>query len=271
MSYDLGQAVLSRLLPDVLDLAKQTGKTILETAEQTVEIQEKSDFTPVTNADLAASKLIEDRLTSMPGNFPVLSEESEGIDYQTRKNWPCYWLVDPLDGTKEFIEQSGEYSINIALIYQHIPVLGVIYAPVQGELYYAIQGGGAHKVEGLGTPELLTVCKQKRDPLIVACGNSQPGKSYEEMMKNIGEICFLALGSSLKSCLVAEGKADLYARLGPTSEWDTAAAQCIVEEAGGLLTDVNLQPLRYNTKESLLNPHFLVFGDKSVNWSEYLT
>ena len=114
MSYDLGHAVLSRLLPDVIDLAKQTGRTILEAEEQSVEIQEKSDSTPVTNADLAASQLIEEKLTSMPGNFPVLSEESVAIDYQTRKDWSCYWLVDPLDGTREFIDQNGEYSINIA-------------------------------------------------------------------------------------------------------------------------------------------------------------
>ncbi|MBF0264269.1 MAG: 3'(2'),5'-bisphosphate nucleotidase CysQ [Gammaproteobacteria bacterium] len=270
MSFELGRAVLSRLLPDVIDLAKQTGKTIIETEALSVEIQEKSDLTPVTNADLAASKLIEERLISMPGNFPVLSEESENIDFSTRKNWPCYWLVDPLDGTREFINQNGEYSVNIALIYKHEPVLGVIYAPVQGELYYAFQGGGAFKVEGLGSPQLIHVCKQKREPLVVACGNSQPGTEYQKLMKNLGAICFLAMGSSLKSCLIAEGKADLYARLGPTSEWDTAAAQCIVEEAGGRLTDTDLQPLRYNTKESLLNPHFLVYGDKQVNWQQYL-
>jgi 3'(2'), 5'-bisphosphate nucleotidase len=269
MTTLLEKKLLKDLLPQVIDLAKRAGKEILEIAEKCVNIDCKHDNTPVTNADLAANQLIVSELSNFDNQFPVLSEESEKIPYAQRKLWKTYWLVDPLDGTREFINNNGEYSINIALIHNHHAILGVIYAPVQGVIYHAYKGSGAYKIEGLNEAESISVQSKRRTPMIVTCGNNLPGEQFEYLIKQLGEVEFLAMGSSLKSCLVADGSADLYARLGPTSEWDTAAAQCIVEEAGGYLTDLKMQALAYNTKDSLLNPHFLVFGDKSEGWAKY--
>lgn len=271
MSLKIDNKLLKILLPQVIDLAKSAGKIILETAENCIDIDCKQDNTPVTNADLAANQLIVSELSKFKNKFPVLSEESDNISYAQRKLWQTYWLVDPLDGTREFINNNGEYSINIALIHEHHAVLGVIYAPVQGTIYYAYKGAGAFKIDGISDPEQIHVEEKRRTPLIVTCGNNQPGDEFQQLVKDLGDVAFLAMGSSLKSCLVADGSADLYARLGPTSEWDTAAAQCIVEEAGGCLTDVNMQALTYNTKDSLLNPHFLVFGDKKAHWQAYFS
>jgi len=269
MSTPIEENLLLNLLPQVIDLAKRAGKEILEVAEECVDIDCKHDNTPVTNADLAASHLIVGELSNFDNHFPVLSEESENIPYAERKLWETYWLVDPLDGTREFINKNGEYSINIALVHKHQAILGVIYAPVQGVIYYAYKGSGAYKIESLNEEEPIYVQKKKRTPLIVACGNNQPGDQFEDFVKKLGDVAYIAMGSSLKSCLVADASADLYARLGPTSEWDTAAAQCIVEEAGGYLTDTKMQALTYNTKDSLLNPHFLVYGDNIEDWARY--
>lgn len=270
MPITIDNTLLKCLLPQVIELAKQAGKEILEVAEQCVDIDCKLDNTPVTNADLAASHLLVSELSNLEHKFPVLSEESEKIPYSIRKLWKTYWLVDPLDGTREFINNNGEYSINIALIHEHHAVLGVIYAPVQGVIYYAYKGAGAFKIDGLDEAEQIYIQDNRRTPLIVTCGNNEPGNEFENFVKQLGDVAYITMGSSLKSCLVADGSADIYARLGPTSEWDTAAAQCIVEEAGGCLTDVSMHPLTYNTKGSLLNPHFLVFGDKKENWQRFL-
>ncbi|MFK5892697.1 MAG: 3'(2'),5'-bisphosphate nucleotidase CysQ [Pseudomonadota bacterium] len=269
MPINIDDVLLRSLLPQVLELVKRAGKKILEVAEQCIDIDCKIDNTPVTNADLAANELIVSELSHLDSKFPVLSEESTKIPFSQRKLWNTYWLVDPLDGTREFINNNGEYSINIALIHEHKAIFGVIYAPVQGVIYYAYKGAGAYKIDGLNKPEQLHVNDQKRCPLIIACGNNQPGDEFEEFVKQLGDVAFIAMGSSLKSCLIADGSADLYARLGPTSEWDTAAAQCIVEEAGGCLTNLKMQPLTYNTKDSLLNPHFLVYGDKNEDWGHF--
>lgn len=259
------------LLPAVIALAKRAGREIIEVSAQTIDVQTKSDHTPVTNADLAASQLIIEGLQAITADLPVLSEESPDLPFSERQSWQRYWLVDPLDGTREFIDNNGEYSINIALIDRHEVILGVIYAPVQGVLYYACKGQGAWKIDHVNAPRAIHVCARARQPLIVTCGNNcHLDPRYEHFIHKLGEVQFFAMGSSLKSCLVADGSADLYARLGPTSEWDTAAAQCIVEEAGGQLTDTSLKPLRYNTRDSLLNPDFLVFGDVTRNWRQYL-
>jgi 3'(2'), 5'-bisphosphate nucleotidase len=262
--------LLEILLPQIIELSKNAGKEILQVARESVNIESKEDNTPVTNADIAASLLIVNQLSNLDNKFPVLSEESDKVSFNERQSWKTFWLVDPLDGTQEFINNNGEYSINIALIHNTKAVLGVIYAPVQGVTYYAYEGFGAYKVDALKKPEQICVEKKRRIPLIITCGNNTPGSHFEEFVKKVGEVEFHVMGSSLKSCLVADGSADIYARLGPTSEWDTAAAQCIVEEAGGFLTDLSRKPLKYNTKDSLLNPHFLVFGDNNENWESFL-
>ena len=261
---------LEKLLPAVVALSKQAGARILEIYDQGFDVVQKEDNTPVTIADHAAHAIIDDGLEEIADEFPVLSEESTTIPLADRMHWETYWLVDPLDGTREFIKRNGEFSVNIALVHKHQPILGVIYAPVLEVCYYAGKGMGAFKLERAQKPKPIHVCKQRREKLIIAGSRSHQTPRFKQFLANVGPYELLPVGSSLKSCLVAEGKADIYARLGPTSEWDTAAAHCIVEEAGGHLTDTNMQTLPYNTKESLLNPPFFVFGDSHVNWSDFL-
>jgi len=258
------------LLPGVINIARQAGDKIIEIYNRDFSVLQKKDDSPVTEADMAAHAIIDDGLEEIAPEYPLLSEESASIPFEDRSRWEYYWLVDPLDGTREFINRNGEFTVNIALIENHRAILGVVYAPAFSRCYYAALGHGAFKQEGKGQAVQIHVQKQKHDKTIVAGSRSHRGKSLIRFLKNLGDHELLAVGSALKSCLVAEGKADIYPRLGPTSEWDTAAAQCIVEEAGGRITDTTMQSLPYNSKASLLNPEFFVFGDNSVNWSTYL-
>ncbi len=266
----MNQSELSKLLPGVVQLAKRAGERIMTIYNRDFSVMQKKDDSPVTEADMAAHAVIDDGLEELAGQYPVLSEESASIPFEDRSRWECYWLVDPLDGTREFIKRNGEFTVNIALVEDHRAILGVVYAPALSLCYYGAQGLGAFKQEQEQDPTPIQVQKQSRETVIIAGSRSHRGESLNRFLENIANYELLAMGSALKSCLVAEGKADIYPRLGPTSEWDTAAAQCIVEEAGGYVTDTNMQNLPYNTKESLLNPHFFVFGDSRVNWSRYL-
>lgn len=261
---------LKELLNPVIQIAYQAGKAIMEVYDAGFSVDRKSDQTPVTEADMAANQVIESGLKELTPHLPILTEETKPVPYAERKNWPRYWLIDPLDGTREFIKRNGEFTVNIALIDNDESVLGVVYAPVIGVLYYAAKGQGAFKQESTSDPVTICVNEKCSGKIVVACGRSHPTEEVKNFIENLGEHEIIRVGSALKSCLVAEGKADLYARLGPTSEWDTAAAQCVVEEAGGVITDTAMQRLRYNTKEDLLNPHFFVAGDQSINWSDYL-
>jgi 3'(2'), 5'-bisphosphate nucleotidase len=257
-------------LESLLDLIRQAGDAILRIYNTEFEIETKQDNSPLTAADMAAHNLIVSKLQSLTPEIPVLSEESSTIPYETRKSWSRYWLIDPLDGTREFVKRNGEFTVNIALIEGDTPVFGAVYAPVLKTLYYGIPGEGASKQEGDKPIEAISVQEQRRQPTLVAGSRSHAGDSLKQFLNKLGEHELVSMGSSLKLCLVAEGKADIYPRLGPTSEWDTAAAQAVVEAAGGRVTTLECQPLKYNTKDSLLNPHFLVFGDSSINWSELL-
>jgi len=261
---------LCKLLRQVVPLAEEAGRRIMAVYSTDFSVEHKDDASPLTAADIAAHDVIMASLQKFLPDIPVLSEEEADIPFEVRSHWQCYWLVDPLDGTREFIKRNGEFTVNIALIDQGRPILGVIYVPVSGVTYFACHGHGAFKHEPGLERQAIHVCEQRRERVVVAGSRSHRGKSLERFLAKIGEYEIISMGSSLKSCLVAEGRADIYARLGPTSEWDTAAAQCIVEEAGGSMTDINLQPLRYNTKKSLLNPYFLVFGDKDHDWRQYL-
>jgi len=261
------------LLDDIIALARNAATRIIEVYESSAdfEVQKKEDHSPLTAADLAAHHAIVAGLAMLTPDWPVLSEESAKLPFETRSNWQRYWLVDPLDGTREFIKRNGQFTVNIALIDNHRPILGVIVVPVSGVCYYACQGQGAFRQNGDGQPaEPIRVQSERRSPLLVAGSASHAGESLLKMLKQLGDHELLSMGSSLKLCLIAEGRADLYPRLGPTSEWDTGAAQCIVEQAGGRVTDTSMNTLLYNTKDSLLNPHFLVFGDSSQDWSQYL-
>lgn len=258
------------LLHVAIDVAISAGRRILEIYERGYSVERKDDATPLTEADMAAHAIIDDGFAEHTPDLPVLSEESAHIPFEQRATWQRYWLVDPLDGTREFIKRNGEFTVNIALIDGHEAVLGVVYAPVLGVYYYACRGQGACKREGVSPPVPIHTRRRSIGPVTVAGSRSHRGDSLERFLANLGDYETVIMGSALKSCLVAEGKADVYARLGPTSEWDTAAAQCIVEEAGGRITDTAMRPLRYNTKEELLNPHFFAFGDPDVDWSQYL-
>lgn len=257
------------LTATVVDIAREAGGRILQVYETDFAVERKDDKSPLTQADLAAHNVITSRLGKLEPHYPVLSEESAEMSFEQRAAWDCFWLVDPLDGTREFVKRNGEFTVNIALITKHSPVLGVIYVPVSATTYYAARGQGAFKQDADGQTHRIHVRSLPDDRITVAGSRSHGNDATRAFIGRLGDVEMISIGSSLKTCLVAEGRADVYPRFGPTSEWDTAAAQCVVEEAGGHLTDTELKPLRYNTKASLINPHFIVFGDSHRNWRDY--
>lgn len=270
MGFDLDTA--DRLTQEALAIARHAGRRIVEvySEESECDVSYKSDQTPVTTADLAAHDIILEQLQQLQPLLPVLSEESDSIPFAERHEWPTYWLVDPLDGTREFLRRNGEFSVNIALVSNNRPIAGVIVAPVLNIAYFATQSFGAFKQVGEMEPQPISV-RSAPDPVTVARSRSPvTGPRLQQFLDAIGEHDEIPMGSALKSCLVAEGAADVYARLGPTGEWDTAAAQCIVEEAGGYIRDTRSRDLTYNMRESLINPNFLVFGDDRVDWAQHL-
>jgi 3'(2'), 5'-bisphosphate nucleotidase len=260
---------LQDLLAPVSDIARQAGAAILAVYHRDDHgVQRKADESPLTAADLAAHQLICTALQRLTPELPVLSEESAEVPWAVRQAWTRYWLVDPLDGTKEFVDRNGEFTVNIALIDRGVPVLGVVYVPTLGLLYCGAQGSGAWKEVDAKRIRIATariVAGQQR--LRVVASRRHGGDALEawlaRMQQRFPELEFVTMGSSLKICLVAEGRADIYPRLAPTSEWDTAAAQAILEAAGGVLTDTALHAYRYNRKDELLNPHFYALGDAS--------
>ncbi len=268
MSFDLPTA--HRLTHEALSIAQLAGERIVEVYGSDFDVEIKSDNTPVTTADLAAHDIIIDKLQQLTPCLPVLSEESDDISFEERNRWPSYWLVDPLDGTREFLRRNGEFSVNIALVHNNVPIAGVIYAPVLDVSYFATRGMGVFKQTGSSEPQPIHV-RNASSPVTVAKSRSPKiGPRLQYFLDDLGEHEEIPMGSALKSCLVAEGAADIYARLGPTGEWDTGAAQCIVEEAGGYIRDIHSQNLTYNERESLINPAFLVFGDDRIDWTQHL-
>ena len=258
------------LCESAIALAAKAGVRIIEIYETDFSVLEKEDRSPLTAADMAAHDTIAKGLSDLTPTIPLLSEESTDIPFAERKQWSRYWLVDPLDGTREFIKRNGEFTVNIALIDNHSPVLGVVYVPVTGVCYFATIGNGACKQLPDEAPVQIQVRRNFTGRLTVAVSRSHGNERQTTFVANLGDVDYIAIGSALKSCLVAEGRVDVSPRFGPTSEWDTAASQCVVEEAGGHVTDMHLKPLRYNTKASLLNPEFLVFADSSRDWCKYL-
>lgn len=259
---------MNALFSHVITLAKQAGEEILAIYRGQIIVETKADFSPVTAADLAAHKVIVDGLKQLTSGVPVLSEESAAIPFAERKNWQRYWLVDPLDGTKEFIEKNGEFTVNVALIENHEPIFGVVYAPVLNICYFATRGVGAFKQENNLTQQ-IHANKEIGEKINVATSRRHGLNKLQYFLQQIGDHTVVHRGSALKFGLVAEGQADIYPRLGPTSEWDTAAAQCVLEEAGGAVIDLAGNPLRYNTKDSLENPEFIAIGDTHQNWQKY--
>jgi len=267
---NLEELNLEYLCQNALSIARIAGKKILEIYDSKYTVEHKQDNTPLTTADLAADKIIRNALKELTPEIPILTEESEPISFEDRKKWNRYWLVDPLDGTREFIKRNGEFTVNIALIENNKSILGVINAPFLETDYFAWQHGGAYKQSTNEKLKKINTRKADINNLIIAGSRSHASDKLKAYLKNFKNIQLLSIGSSLKSCMVAEGSVDLYPRLGLTSEWDTAAAHCIVNEAGGQITQTDSSELRYNTKDSLLNPEFFVFGDNTIAWHRFL-
>ena len=262
---------LQTLTSGIRAIATEAAEGILAVYGTNFSVAQKNDQSPLTAADMTAHNTICTGLARLTPDIPVLSEESSAIPFAERRRWTQYWLVDPLDGTREFIKRNGEFTVNIALIDHNEPVLGVIHIPVSGIGYFAVRGKGAYKCIPGNTPQSICAKTTTSDKITLAGSRSHGNKMQQAFIQRLGDdIEVIAIGSSLKFCLVAEGRVDIYPRFGPTSEWDSAAAQCIVEAAGGIVTDTALRPLRYNTKESLLNPSFLVIADRSFDWLQYL-
>ena len=263
------ESSLADLLPQVVLLARKAGVSIMTIYRAgNIDVQIKMDASPLTQADLASHRIIVEGLSRLTPDWPILSEESTKIPFEQRSAWQRYWLVDPLDGTKEFINRTGEFTVNIALIEYGFPILGVVFAPVIERMYFALTGSGAFRELG-GKTSQVTVCAYNGGTARIVASRSHRGEKLDAFLAGIGEHEAVSMGSSLKLCLVAEGSADLYPRLGPTMEWDTAAAQCIVEAAGGAVEDINGIRLRYN-KPDLLNPEFMVSGNPPFPWRSYI-
>jgi 3'(2'), 5'-bisphosphate nucleotidase len=283
--YQLNDHLLTALLA-----SKEAGQAIIDVYEKDFDVSYKEDQSPLTLADQRSHNIIVDHLTDTSGkSFPILSEEGKDIPFEQRRSWEYFWLIDPLDGTKEFIKRNGEFTVNIALIYQHRPVLGVIFAPVNNVFYFASEGFGSYRLKNDKALELLDgkaseiernsvlkeILKQSDrlpyydtpsdthdSPFVIVGSRSHPSKEFEAfvetMRKEHMKVEVISSGSSLKLCLVAEGMADIYPRLGPTMEWDTAAGQAIVEQANGSVLNYETgEPLQYN-KKNLLNSWFIV-------------
>ena len=254
------------LIESVASITRRAGRAILDIYGDRFDVQEKEDATPLTQADLASHRLIRDALQALTPDIPLLSEECIVSDDTQRAKWTEYWLVDPLDGTKEFIKRNGEFTVNIALVRAHEPVLGVVHVPVSGVTYWGVTGQGAMRADASGRATAITVRTPCAEPPVIVGSRSHANPALEKQLAPLGRYELISMGSSLKFCLVAEGKADFYPRLGPTSEWDTAAAHAVVNAAGGRVVTLDGQPLRYNAKKSLLNPEFLVIGDTTRDW-----
>jgi 3'(2'), 5'-bisphosphate nucleotidase len=256
------------LLENVVVIAREAGAAIMKVYARNFSASQKENQTPLTEADTAAHEVIIRRLEKLRPALPIFSEEAVG-DFSGADNSGRYWLVDPLDGTKEFIKRNGEFTVNIALIKKGRSILGVVYAPVLNVAYLAAEGLGAFKVGADGQCAPIRVAEHKEgSSWRVVESRSHAGDSLTAFLHQLGSHELMSMGSSLKFCLVAEGTADIYPRMGPTSLWDTAAAQCVVEQAGGAVIQLTGESISYADPSVVLNPFFLVHGKSTVNWAD---
>jgi 3'(2'), 5'-bisphosphate nucleotidase len=254
---------LRALAEQLLPVVDQAGAAIMKIYDGGFTVQHKEDDSPLTMADLESQRVILEGLKRITPDVPILSEESAAAPWAERQSWGELWVVDPLDGTREFVKRNGEFTVNIALIVDHEPVLGVVSAPAQGLVFWGARGIGAFtEHRGTGRTAIHTSAPQR--PLRVVGSRSHASKETAAYLDKVAEHVITGVGSSLKFCLLAEGKADLYPRFGPTSEWDTAAGQAVLEAAGGQVTRSDGHPMRYNCRESVLNGDFLAFTDPGV-------
>ncbi len=254
-------------LLEIVNISVDAGEVILNYYNENVDVIYKDDESPLTKADLASHKIITDSIKKITPDIPILSEE-EFIDWKIRKKWKKYWLIDPLDGTKEFIKKNDEFTVNIALIENNRPILGVIYTPALKELFYSIKNFGSYKIltkkklNTLKEAKRISINKKKSNKIKIVASRSHSNPILDKWVKkNFNEFDILQKGSSLKFCLIAEGSADIYPRFGPTSEWDIAAGHIILEEAGGKLKSIDNKEILYNEKENILNPDFFAYSN----------
>ena len=254
---------------DILNIAIDAGKEILKVYKKNFNVDLKADNSPITEADINSNNLIKKRLKEIEKNIPILTEESL-VNGETRKVWKKYWLIDPLDGTKEFVNRNGEFTVNISLIENNLPIFGVIYAPEKSLLYYGIKNNGSYKlitqdnINTLSEFKKININNNTTSNIKIIGSRSHSNKDFQIWVeKNFSQYELISIGSSLKLCFLAEGTADIYPRLGPTSEWDIAAGHIILEEAGGKLKSFDNTDILYNTKENMINPNFLAYGNVS--------
>ena len=263
-------ALAAELREAIVELAYRAGNAIMEVYESDFAVQHKDDRSPLTAADLASHRCIVEGLAALTPEIPVLSEESaDEVDAVTRRTWSRLWIVDPLDGTREFIKRNGEFTVNIALVDEGEPVFGVVQAPATGVAWFGARGQGATR-RGGGMDRTLHVRRPAHAPLRVAASRSHRDERTAGFIDRMGEVEPIGLGSSLKFCRIAEGGIDVYPRFGPTSEWDTAAAQCVLEGAGGAVLDLQGRPFRYNQRDTILNGEFVALGDATLPWRDWL-
>jgi len=250
----------SSILPDVLKIADEAGEKVLHIYESDFKVRYKEDNSPITVADEAAHEIICNGLRNISQDIPILSEEGKSIPWEERKHWRRFWLIDPIDGTREFTQRNGEFTVNIAMIEDGQPVMGVVTAPALRTAYWGIVGESAHMRDRTGRIHRIRVAEPKATRRVVASKNHLNDET-RAFIEKLGDHELVQAGSSLKFCRIAEGHADIYPRMGPTSEWDTAAAHAILVAAGGQVKTLEGEPLRYG-KEDILNPWFVAAG----NW-----
>lgn len=262
-------------LDDLKKIVSDAGEAILKIYRTDFSVEVKEDNSPLTQADLAAHEIIHNGLSRLFPDIPILSEESRIPDFESRSAWSEYWLVDPLDGTKEFVNRNGEFTVNVALVRNHEPVVGVVGVPVSGKLYVGDTDSGLAVVDSLDSSEMLKGrLVADRSDLCVVASRSHGGDKLEQFLERLSNefpgMTKQSVGSSLKLCILASGEADFYPRIGPTSEWDIAAAHAVLRASGGELYEMSGAPKKYNTKESLLNEDFYAVSDKNYGWHQLI-
>ena len=250
--------IKSELIEQLIEISKEAGKAILEVYNTNFDYQIKEDLSPLTRADTLSNNIICERLKVLTPEIPILSEENSNIPFDVRTLWKQYWLVDPLDGTKEFIKRNGEFTVNIALINKNKPIFGVIHAPVLNQTFWGSANSGSFQMKGKKKPKKISISSYDKSSLRIVASRSHNSKKLNLLLKKIENYEIIHIGSSLKFCLIATGEADIYPRFGLTSEWDSAAGEAIVRFAGGRVISTDRKSLTYNRKQSYLNPYFIV-------------
>ena len=261
---------LSEHLDNLIEISRLGGDEELDVYNGTIDVTLKDDLSPLTDADRRSNTVITSKLSTLYPEIPILSEEGRKIDFSERKKWSLFWLIDPLDGTKEFIKRNGEFTVNIALIEDGCPIAGIVYAPTKNTFWYGAKGIGSFVIKNNSKSKEIFVQDDIEDPIRIVSSRSHPSPKLQSYLDRFQNHEVVNMGSSLKICLVADGTAHIYPRLGPTMEWDSGAGHAVLKYAGGFLTDVTTgNELVYN-KENLRNPDFICYGSKIKDYHEVL-